>query len=78
MCVLRGGAYDLEQSAWGLALVRVLLRAAGVVDCVHSAPGPGAGAPLGVDARCRPGCEFEGALSIRTRVVGTVRGSLTS
>ena len=34
--------------------------------------------PLGVDARCRPGCEFEGALSRRTRVVGTVRGSLTS
>ena len=34
--------------------------------------------PFGVDARCRPGCEFEGALSIRTRVVGTVRGSLTS
>ncbi|ERH29497.1 hypothetical protein HMPREF1550_01823 [Actinomyces sp. oral taxon 877 str. F0543] len=40
--------------------------------------GPGAGAPPGVDARCRPGCEFEGALSRRTRVVGTVRGSLTS
>ena len=73
-----GVVRDPEQSAWGAAPVRVFHRVVGVVDCVHSVPGPGEGVPQGVDARCRPGCEFERTLSIRTRVVGTVRGSLTS
>ena len=49
-------------SAACLALVRVFHWVVGVVDCVHSAPGPGAGAPLWCGR----------ALSARVRVRGRV------
>ena len=65
-----GVVRDPEQSSWGLALVRVFPWVVGVVDCVHSAPGPGAGAPLGVDARCR---HCEGVVDI-VRGLSTPRG----